>query len=42
MMIGGEWEGKKKRYSNMLLEKRYKNIFLKIVSWCVVSVGARK
>jgi len=26
MMIGGEWEGRKKRYLNLLLEKGYKNI----------------
>jgi hypothetical protein len=42
-MIRGEWERRKKRYLNLLLEKGKKNKKeTKFVFGCVVNIGARR
>jgi len=43
MIIGGRWEGRKKRYLNLLFEKGDKNKNKnKFVFGCVVNVGTRR
>jgi hypothetical protein len=43
MMIGGKWEGRKKRYLNLLFEKGNKNRKgNKYVSGCVVGIRTKK
>jgi len=43
IMIGGKWEGRKKRYRNLLFEKGNKNIKgNKYVSGCVVGIRTKK